>query len=169
MILSLPSFLAAVTRASMPPTSAADFAAAAFTVEAVLPPPQAVSRTRAPARRPSRLIAASPFIALPRRAGRRRPESRSAAGEHIPCSPPQYRADLLPRLKHLRDRMSRKEGLSLRSAEAPDQPIASRPGPSGISPEGPLRLGAYFRPEQVGAVGGVPVVDLDEREDKAVS
>src|SRR3989440_10785574 len=140
MILSLPSFLAAVTRASRPPTWAADFAVAAFRVEAVLPPPQAVSRTRAPARRPSRLMAASPFIALSLRAGRRWPESRTAAGERIPCSPPQCRADLLPRLKHLRDRMSRKEGFGLRSAEAPDEPIARRPGPSGGSPEGPAEV-----------------------------
>src|SRR2546430_9540725 len=149
MILSLPSFLAAVTRASMPPTSAADFAVAAFTVEAVLPPPQAVSRTRAPARRPSRLMAASPFIALSLRAGRRWPESRTAAGERIPCSPPQCRADLLPRLKHLRDRMSRKERFGLRIAEAAynaelikrltDATTRRRaPSTSSISPSGEL-------------------------------
>src|SRR2546428_7573671 len=151
MMLTLPSFWAAATRAAMPPTSAADFAVAAFTVEAVLPPPQAVSRTRAPARRPSRLMAASPFIAFPPRAGRRRPESRTAAGEHIPCSPPQCRADLLPRLKHLRDRMSRSGG------QAPPESV--RRGRCG-------RLVVYCRLKHVGPVGGLAIVDLDEREDE---
>src|SRR2546430_9298554 len=147
MILSLPSFLAAVTRASMPPTSAADFAVAAFTVEAVLPPPQAVSRTRAPARRPSRLMAASPFIALSLRAGRRWPESRTAAGERIPCSPPQCRADLLPRLKHLRDRMSRKEGFVSGARRHLTNPSRGGQAPPEAVRRGPLTLGTYFRLE----------------------
>src|SRR5213078_4979464 len=131
MMLSLPSFFAALTKADMPPTSAADFAVAAFTVEVVPPPPQAVNRTRAPARRPSRFIAACHFIAFPPRAGRRWPESRTAAGERIPCSPPQCRADMLPRLKHLQDRMSRKEGLSLPSAEAVRLSGQQRPARGG--------------------------------------
>src|SRR6266480_1064888 len=51
MTLSVPSLLAAATRASIPPMSAADFALAAL-VELVLAPPQAVNRVRAPARMP---------------------------------------------------------------------------------------------------------------------
>src|SRR5205823_13737102 len=99
MMLSLPSFFAAVTRADMPPTSAADFAVAAFTVEVVPPPPQAVSRTRAPARRPSRFIAASHFIAFPPRAGRRWPGT-CAADKRMPCSPPFFNwADPFPPFK----------------------------------------------------------------------
>src|SRR6266513_4539347 len=51
MTFSVPSFLAAATRASIPPMSAADFALAAL-VELVLVPPQAVNTVRAPARMP---------------------------------------------------------------------------------------------------------------------
>src|SRR5205823_9646551 len=51
MTFSVPSFLAAATRASIPPMSAADFALAAL-VELALVPPQAVNTVRAPARMP---------------------------------------------------------------------------------------------------------------------
>src|SRR2546421_3737756 len=53
MTFSVPSFLAAAIKASIPPMSAADFALAAL-VELVLVPPQAVNRVRAPARMPRR-------------------------------------------------------------------------------------------------------------------
>src|SRR5437773_4934883 len=168
MMLSLPSFFAAAINADMPPTSAADFAAAASTVEAV-PPPQAVNRTRAPARRPSRLIAASLFIALPPSSWPRWPGTCAAEDKRVPCSPPPCRL-YVPPFKHLRDRMSRKEGLVPGPRRHRDDLIvqAARPLRKQIR-RGRQALGRYSGPEQVGAVGGVAIVDLNEREDEAVS
>src|ERR1700730_13194876 len=116
MMLSLPSFLAAATRASIPPISAADLALAALVVvEPVLVPPHALKRIRAPATMPRRRRPGSQLIYRPPRTGRSWPESRVAEATGIPCSPP-FRVGLVcfPPFNHLQNRMSRSGRLSLK-------------------------------------------------------
>src|SRR5438128_10579970 len=96
MTFSVPSFLAAATRASIPPMSAADFALAAL-VELVLVPPQAVNRVRAPARMPR--WRRPPPPKKPRRQGQ------------VNCTFPSLKADLIiAPLNPLPAHLSRKGG-----------------------------------------------------------
>src|ERR1700682_3273636 len=88
MTFSVPSFLAAATKASIPPMSAADLALAALVLEVLLVPPHAVSRIRAPARMPRRRRPSSGLIWRPPRTGRHWPESHVAEAKCVPCSPP---------------------------------------------------------------------------------
>src|SRR5919204_3739523 len=89
MMLSLPSFLAAATRADMPPPSAADLVVFQSTFEPVpppVPPPQAASMLRAPARMARRACFIDPSL---------------LGGWYVPP------------FNHLADQMSRKDRLGI--------------------------------------------------------
>ena len=133
MTFSVPSFLAAAIKASIPPMSAADFALAAL-VELVLVPPQAVNRVRAPARMP--------------RWRRPPPPKKSRRRGQVYSTFPSLQVDLIiAPFNHLSGRLSRKGGLRVcsheparranvsRTARCPSTPLAviDNPIPCGDS------------------------------------
>src|SRR6266550_1686938 len=122
MTFSVPSFLAAVTKASIPPMSAADLALAAL-AELVLVPPQAVNRVRAPARMP--------------RWRRPPPPKKSRRRGLVYSTFPSLQVDpIIAPFNHLSGRLSRKGRLRLcaheparranvsRTARCPSTPFA---------------------------------------------
>src|SRR2546423_12666011 len=104
MTFSVPSFLAAAIKASIPPMSEADFALAAL-VELELAPPQAVNRVRAPARMP--------------RWRRPPPPKKSRRRGQVYCTFPSLQVDpIIAPFNHLWGRLSRNGGLKVCAPEA---------------------------------------------------
>src|SRR5438874_10963248 len=110
MMLSFPSFLAAASRAEIPPPSEADFAVFQSTLDPVpvpVVPPQAVSSTSAPPSTANCLAPNCWLIGRPPQTDRTRPGHYAAEDTRIPYSPPFWLARVVPSFNHLPDQLSR--------------------------------------------------------------